>query len=182
MVSAEYIIFWIIVAFASWLIIGSIIGRRIMFRKVRSCVDKGGRLRLLTPSSALVEYDFDDFEYLGIFLDWVPFDNLINFPLKLIVRPRPLAIIKAQPRKVVQGYVSLRARSRDEAIRGVYEVEFKNISQPRVTRILKAASKYGFERVVIDVKPNITVITSLRSDCYSLVLAVRSFVNDITRS
>jgi hypothetical protein len=182
LVSAEYIIFWVAVAFASWFIIGSIIGRRIMFRKVRSCVDNGGRLRFLTSSSALVEYNFEGFEYLGVFVDWVPFDNIINLPLKLIIRPRPLAIVKAQPRNAIQGYASLVARSRGEAVKGIYEVKSKNISQSRIARIVEAASKYGFEKVVIDVKPNVTVVTFLRGDCHSLVLAVRGFVNDLVGS
>lgn len=179
MVSAEYIIFWVVVAFASWLIIGSFMGRRIMLRKVRSCIDNGGRLRLLTSSSALVEYNVEGFEYLGVFVDWVPFDNIINLPLKLVVRPKPLAVVKAQPRNAIRGYVSLVARSRDEATKGVYEVKYRGVSESRVTRVVEAASKYGFEKVVIDVKPNVTVITMLRGDCHSLALAVRSFVNDL---
>jgi hypothetical protein len=180
-VSAEYIIFWIVVAFASWLIVGSIIGRRVMLRKVRSCVANGGRLKLLTPSSALVEYDVEGFEYLGVFVDWVPFDNIINLPLKLIVRPRPLVIVKAQPRNPLKGYVSITAKSREDAVKGVYEVRAKNVSQSRIARILEVASKYGFERVVIDVKPNVTVITFLRGDCHSIVQAVRDFVGELAK-
>jgi hypothetical protein len=56
------------VAFASWLIVGSIIGRRVMLRKVRSYVANGGRLKLL---SLLIEFigggDWVDevLEYVG---------------------------------------------------------------------------------------------------------------------
>lgn len=155
------------------------IGRRVMLRIARSCVENGGRLRLLTPSSALVEYDVESSEYLGVYIDWLPFDNLINLPLRFITRPKPIVIAKVEPRSKIKGYVSLIARSRDEALKGAYEVKHSSISKPKLDKIIRSASQHGFERVIIGGKPNITIITVLRGDCNSLVQSIKKFVDDI---
>lgn len=181
MVSPEALIFAIVVAFTTWLIIGSMLGRAIMRRKVKTCLENRGKLKILTPSSALVELEeSQDMEYMGIYIDWLPFDNIINLPLRFITRPRPIAIIKIQPRKPVQGQVSLTARSRAEALKGNYKIIYKNVSKERLDRIVEEASKRGFEKVVIDVKPNITIVTTLREDCQSLATKAYSFAKELS--
>jgi len=179
-VEAEQLILWIAVALVAWFMLGSLLGRWVMRRKVKSCVEQGGRLRVLTPSSALVEFSgVEGYEYIGIFVDWVPFENLINLPLRLITRPKPIAVVKVEPKSKIQGYVSLTARSRGEALRGAYDVRHRGVSRARLDRIVEAASKWGFEKVTIDVKPNITIITILRGDCADLLASVKGFVEEV---
>lgn len=150
-----------------------------MLWKAGSCIRGGGRVKLLTPSSILLEFKDDRYEYLGMFIEWLPFDNIINLPLRFLIRPKPIVIAKIQPRRIIPGYASLVARSRDEALRGRYEIRHKGISETRLARLLEVASKYGFEKITIDVKPNVTIVTLLRGDCGKLVESIRSFVDEL---
>ncbi|MEM4823344.1 MAG: hypothetical protein QXD97_06925 [Acidilobaceae archaeon] len=181
MVVVEEVIILIVIVFALWYFIGSIIGRRIMRRTIKSCIDRGGSLRLLTSSSSLVEYKGDDkYYYLGLYVDWLPFDNIINLPLRLLTRPRPLVIIKAEPKKKIQGYLHLIVEPRGKALKGEYSIKYHNMSKERASKILDEASKRGFEKVVIGDKPNTTIITVLRDDCATLLERVREFTDAIS--
>jgi hypothetical protein len=58
-----------------WYSFGSWVGRRVMRSYVRSFLEEGGALRLITPGSALVEFKMKGFRYLGIYVEGPPFDN-----------------------------------------------------------------------------------------------------------
>ncbi|MEM4969841.1 MAG: hypothetical protein QXE01_01160, partial [Sulfolobales archaeon] len=80
-----------------WYSFGSWVGRRVMRSYVRSCLEEGGVLKLITPSSALVEFKMKGFRYLGVYIEWLPFDNPFNLVAKLASRRSRIAVVKIQP-------------------------------------------------------------------------------------
>ncbi|MDT7889312.1 MAG: hypothetical protein RQ885_10110 [Desulfurococcales archaeon] len=151
----------IAIILGTWYPIGSWVGRRIMKSYIESCLGEGGVLKLITPSSALAEYRVERFRYLGIYIEWLPFDNPFNLAVKLVSRRSPIAVIKIEPEKPIQGEASI-TRSElyrgGEEIRG-YRVVYRAISRSRLEQIVEKVALKNIDKLIIGSKPNITIIT-----------------------
>lgn len=147
-----------------WYPTGSWLGRRFMRRIAGSCIELGGRPRIITPNSILVEHRIEGYRYVGIYIEWLPFDNPLNLAAKLIARRRAIAVIKIQPENPIPGEASITredlAGGSGDKIDG-YRATYRGISRPRMEYIVKRIKDKGFEKLVIGSKPNITIITTI---------------------
>jgi len=161
------------IVFGTWYPLGSWVGRRLMMGYARSCLDEGGVLRLITPSSALVEYRAPGFKYIGIYVEWLPFDNPLNLAAKLASRRSPIAVVKVDPEEPIPGVASITreglVRGAGELVKG-YRVVYRAISRQRLERIVELTASRGIDKLVIGSRPNITIITRTRGKgCSELV-------------
>ncbi len=154
-----------------WYPLGSWAGRRVMRSVASTCIEKG-ILRILTPSSVLVEHRIPGYRYVGIYIEWLPFDNPLNLAAKLAVRRRPIAIIKIQPEEPIPGEASIaksEIQSTGEPIDG-YRATYRGISKQRLSNIVEALKRSGFDKLAIGSKPNITIITRIKGEGCSEIL------------
>lgn len=102
-----FIILFLIILYSSWYFIGSYFGRKVMRNISKTCLNKDLRIRLLSPSSVLLEYRREDdkkyfdevYDYIGFYIEWLPFNNIFDFPIRYFVRRRPLGVLRIQIRK-----------------------------------------------------------------------------------
>jgi len=162
------------IVFGAWYPLGSWAGRRLMMGYARSCLEEGGVLRLITPSSALVEHRMPGFKYFGIYIEWLPFDNPLNLAARIATRRSPIAVVKVEPEEPIPGEAritkaGLGGGGVGEVIRG-YSVGYRAISRHRLERIVELAASKDIDKLIISSNPNITVITRVRGKGCSDIL------------
>ena len=166
-----------------WYSFGSWVGRRVMRSYVRSCLEEGGALRLITPSSALVEFKMKGFRYLGIYVEGLPFDNPFNLVAKLASRRSRIAIVKIQPEEPIPGEASITRSNLSrggEEIRG-YRVVYRAISRSRLEYIVDRVASKDIDRLVIGSRPNITIITRAKKwGCSEILKKSIDLVDEIS--
>lgn len=166
-----------------WYSFGSWVGRRVMRSYVRSCLEMGGVLKLITPSSALVEFKIKGFRYLGVYIEWLPFDNPFNLVAKLASRKSRIAIVKIQPEDPIPGEASITKSDLfrgGEEIRG-YSVIYRAISRSRLEYIVDRVASKDIDKLVIGSRPNITIITRVRRwGCSELLKRSMGLVTEIS--
>ena len=181
---AVEIIILIALILGIWYPLGSWSGRRLMRKTALTCIEKGS-LRIITPSSVLIEHKIPGYRYVGIYIEWLPFENPFNLAAKLAVRRRPIAVIKIQPEEPIPGEVSIVKKeirsSGGEPIDG-YRATYRGISKQRLKNIAEAMERAGFDKLVIGSKPNITIITRIKDqECIDILENSLKLVKEISR-
>lgn len=182
----ELLVILVAAALGAWYPIGSWLGRRHMLSLASSCVEKGGVLKMITTGSFLVEFAPSGFKYFGAYVEWVYLENFFTALPRLLVRRRPLAVVKIQPERPVPGRADFsrsRAASRAAGRLGSfygYTAAYDDMSEQRAREIARRLSERGFERLIIGPKPNITIVTWLgRRTCYDLVSQSMELARDL---
>ncbi|HWQ16443.1 MAG TPA: hypothetical protein VNL13_01235 [Sulfolobales archaeon] len=173
----------IALALGIWYPLGSWAGRRLMRRKASTCIERGS-LRIITPSSILVEHKIPGYKYIGIYIEWLPFENPFNLAAKLAVRRNPIAVIKIQPEEPIPGEANItksEIQSSGGELIGGYRAIYRGISKQRLKNIVEALQKTGFDKLVIGSKPNITIITRIKGqECINLLENSLKLVKEIS--
>lgn len=173
-------------ALGMWYPIGSWLGRRYMSRLASSCLEKGGFLKMLSTGSFLVEFALSGFKYFGTYVEWIYPENFFTALPKLLVRRRPLAVVKIQPERPVPGRADFtrlhRHRQAADSLGSFYgyAAAYDDMSEHRAREIARRLSDSGFDRLVIGSKPNITIITRLgEMSCHNLISRAVKLARDL---
>ncbi|MGC9009805.1 MAG: hypothetical protein ACP5I7_04230 [Sulfolobales archaeon] len=173
------VIIALILLYGSWYFAGSIIGRRIMIKVSRGCLEKGFRIKLISPSSILIESSDNIaphriLKYIGLYIEWLPFENIFIFPIKYLVRRKPLVVIKMQFKKEIKAFADIYVYRDLKDNSEHFYIEKFDLESNKLHSIVALLHGEKLKRIIISERPSVSIITYMDKEC-------GEFLNDVLR-